>query len=183
MLGEIIFRFNSKVSNNTFYSHDFIIYSAHYATILGLMAALNFDPASYPADEIPNFGALLFLELHLINSTEYVVRLNFMDGVNDTFHPITWPAINGSCDNLIDCPYEEFLSMVTYGSSLNSFCTLCQNCAQFYEMVLPNSPLPWSQTAAANGLVGAVITILAGAIAIGLFNSLKDCHKKNAQNT
>ena len=117
-----------------------IEYSAHYPTMLTLLATLrkegDGDPAA-PANAIPDFGAALLFELHREDGRE-VVKLQYYGGPDSSSKEITPIAIGTSgCKEVEGCAFDTFSKDVEFANgNVDDFCkecggsTACSACEQ-----------------------------------------------------
>jgi Histidine phosphatase superfamily (branch 2) len=101
-------------------------YSAHYATILALFAALNINP---PSDEvIPDYGAAFLIHLYEDDVTsERSISLRYKEASTKNDLKIQFP--NGLCQGEVYCPLQDFtkyLSSFPF-TSLEEWCQQCEN--------------------------------------------------------
>jgi hypothetical protein len=98
----------------------FYLYSAHYPTILGLLAALNDE--SIDVEVIPNYASALIFELYendVDGQRSVQILYKFGDGDQNTF-----PLGSSACSGTAMCPLTTVSDLV---SDL-SLKTWCQNC-------------------------------------------------------
>ncbi|KAF5300433.1 hypothetical protein FQA39_LY02232 [Lamprigera yunnana] len=77
-----------------------LLYSAHEISVAGLLRALN---VFYP--HVPNYGACLLLELHLIDGV-YGTKIYYENHIDDSPKPLTIPGCN------FFCPLDQFRELL-----------------------------------------------------------------------
>lgn len=106
-------------------------YSAHYPTLLTLLAEIQSRDSRDLLREIPGFGAALFVELHEDDDNNFRVFLKWFAG--GLVSEISTRSISGKCDgevmenNSEGCPLENFLSQFEPFVELSDYCQACQS--------------------------------------------------------
>ena len=153
---ENIFAMNKLPEGALHPPHQFIHYSAHYPTILGLFSSLQlFEKNSFlnygsnkDFSAIPNYGATLIIELWKkdasIDTTKVVeeqmyIRARYKDGDSVTTNASPYIDLGTECEinskNLEfptkSCPLSTFKNMLTKQTftSLYAWCNACDNYA------------------------------------------------------
>jgi Histidine phosphatase superfamily (branch 2) len=136
--GNLLFRIHERMGgdvsefspgtspSDTTGNRKFYHYSAHHATLLSVLAALNIPP---PSNEvIPGYGAALVFELYADPATnEHFIYILYKEATQDTGMTIRFPE--GPCEGQISCPLEKFTSILSSFSfsSLEEWCFVCDN--------------------------------------------------------
>ena len=100
----------------------FYLYSAHYPTILGLLAALNDAPAGN--EVIPNYASALIFELYE-NDIDGQRSVQVLYKLGDESDQKTFP-LGSACSDTAMCPLTTVSSLVS-DLSLKSWCQSCGN--------------------------------------------------------
>lgn len=112
-----------------YYNNDqgdakFYLYSAHYPTILGVLAALGEEPIE--GGEIPAYGSALIFELYDRSSDpgidDLIVDIYFKPGGNDTAI-----QLGSVCSPTKDCVFPDLFSYVTNNIVAKDWCQECAN--------------------------------------------------------
>jgi Histidine phosphatase superfamily (branch 2) len=103
----------------------FYLYSAHYPTILGVLAALDSDPSSDPP-LVPDFAAALILELYTdIATSQKTVRVWYKQGyANDTAQEV---VLGRSCNGTSPCDIRAVEQSFMGDFTAAKWCQKCQN--------------------------------------------------------
>jgi Histidine phosphatase superfamily (branch 2) len=101
--------------------NKFYLYSAHYATILGVLAALDSDPAT-----VPDFAAALILELYTdIATSQKTMRVWYKQGyANDTAQEV---VLGRSCNGTSPCDIRNVEQSFMGDFTAAKWCQVCQN--------------------------------------------------------
>jgi len=103
----------------------FHLYSAHYPTILGVLAALGEPPLSN--EVIPNYASALIFELYEDSvSSARSVRLLYKEGLQNAAVSL---QLDGACGGSADCPMVQFTTMLfSMGyTTKRMWCHQCEN--------------------------------------------------------
>lgn len=137
--GGLLLEIVNQLSNATEPGAKFRIveYSAHYPTLLSLLAEMQYrspDEIQPPADEIPGFGAALFIELRTGDSNDggFRVFLKWFPGGNndpeDTTIPISRRCGSSNLEKAAEgCPWDDFRDQYTPLIELDEFCRACKS--------------------------------------------------------
>lgn len=130
LLNELLQRAADMVNSRTSpRAHRFIEYSAHYPTILGLLASMNAknDAHTVKMREIPDFAAAIIWELHLVNGKYYIQMLWYTGGAQGNFE--TLGVGRQPCkDASKACPFTNMQRMFAEDTYANArvFCDRCK---------------------------------------------------------
>ncbi|EKX53585.1 hypothetical protein GUITHDRAFT_132691 [Guillardia theta CCMP2712] len=108
---------------------SFVLYSAHYATILGALAALDVSAfnGDFLKDRIPEYAAALIFELYFDSETKsYSVQVLFKDGGKESAEYL---ALQEDCGKTGPCPLQVLvkrLQQMGYDDDLG-WCRVCSN--------------------------------------------------------
>lgn len=155
--------------------NSFVLYSAHYPTILGALAALEFaehNPEVLHA-RVPEYASALILELYLDRENQheaYFVRLLYKDGDEDTSG--TYLSLGERCSASAYCPFELFSARLQTQIGFDDdqgWCKACGNTVtdvcklQAYEQELQRGYI-------AIGCLGSAALILATLLGVLLLS-------------
>ena len=178
--------------------HQFIHYSAHYPTILGLFSALNlFEKNSFLNYEskyeyvsaIPNYGAALVLEVWKATQTNLVptkavgdniyLRLRYKDGDHVAMHSSPFVDFGEECNVASEklgfpsksCPISKFKELLSKQILMNygGWCYACEN-FESQVCLLENAKDPSSKCNASGTSLSGIGGLIIGAI-MGIFFS------------
>jgi hypothetical protein len=100
----------------------FYLYSAHYPTILGLLAALNVEPVD--SEVIPNYASALIFELYEDETNgQRSVQVLYKAGDESDHKPV---PLGSACSDSAMCPLTTVSGLVS-NISLKSWCQNCGN--------------------------------------------------------
>jgi hypothetical protein len=119
LVKQILDRMNEAELSSTV--TKFYLYSAHYPTILGVLAALDSDPAT-----VPDFAAALILELYTdIATSQKTVRIWYKQGHDvDTAEEI---MLDRACEGTSPCDIRNVEQSFMGDFSVARWCQKCQN--------------------------------------------------------
>jgi hypothetical protein len=150
----------------------FYLYSAHYPTILGLLAALEEDPVN--KESIPSYAAALIFELYVDPSNgEKLFQVLYRPGVKENglavIKPVILDAICPTTSNSSSsaiCPLH-YLNEYFANYTLASWCKDCGStadvCSQFAAAAAPNCQAA-SGSKHFTGVAGLLTGLLVGLI-------------------
>jgi hypothetical protein len=128
LLGEIKYRMEMFISKNPTFSYKWISSSAHYATLLNLLASMGYT--GIVSQTIPDYNSVITFELYNKTGVSgfpsgWSIKIRYWDGLpNDNSIPI----VLGNCIVGQDCEidYDQFWS--TYKvKNLQQWCEDCGN--------------------------------------------------------
>lgn len=160
-----------------------IEYSAHYPTLLTLLATLRGDSGQtrrYPADKIPGFGAALIFELHKEGDNIFV-RLKWYQGDgewrdNETgnIEPSNIAVGRAPCEGEDKCSWNDFTGLLTKLTSEDDpsakklFCGECESDVEScLALRVSKGDICSTKGRVLSGLAGWVVGIIFG-VALGL---------------
>lgn len=119
LVKQILDRMNEAELSTTL--TKFYLYSAHYPTILGVLAALDSDPAT-----VPDFAAALILELYTdIATSQKTMRIWYKPGYTvDTAEEV---VLGRSCNGTSPCDIRSVEESFMGDFSAAKWCQKCQN--------------------------------------------------------
>lgn len=138
LLHEILGHLSNAKKSDKFHLFE---YSAHYPTLLTLLAEVQSRDIRDPGGEIPGFGAALFVELHEDDNRNFRVFLKWFEG--GLVSEVSTRNISGKCDGEVSenvsegCPLENFRSQFEPLVELRDYCQACQS--DQGACVVPNS--------------------------------------------
>ena len=121
LLQKIVNRITMAESQTT---PRFFLYSAHYPTLLGLMAAMNVEP--FDDNKIPSYGSALMIEVYE-NPTEggdLLVQMHFKSGDSDEMSTLVQSCTDQTSS---ECTLYKELSMFASNHSVQEWCRNCGN--------------------------------------------------------
>ncbi|CDW52201.1 His Phos 2 domain containing protein [Trichuris trichiura] len=101
LVGTIVNNMKLKVADQTTTPTKMFMYSAHDATLVSLMNALNISDGN-----VPPFAACLFIELHTTSIGSYAVRIVYLTDVSKEPVVLSIPQCSSWC------PLEKFQKLV-----------------------------------------------------------------------
>eukprot|EP00208_Stichococcus_sp_RCC1054_P004776 CAMPEP_0206141512 /NCGR_PEP_ID=MMETSP1473-20131121/13185_1 /ASSEMBLY_ACC=CAM_ASM_001109 /TAXON_ID=1461547 /ORGANISM="Stichococcus sp, Strain RCC1054" /LENGTH=493 /DNA_ID=CAMNT_0053536111 /DNA_START=15 /DNA_END=1496 /DNA_ORIENTATION=+ len=134
LLSEILYRMRSRISNAQPAAQRLVEYSAHYPTIMALLATLPFQKNDTVfLSGIPSYGAMLAFELRKAGASgPYVVSLRAQDGAEATYRTVPLPCAKGgdAAENeggVGSCTYEDFQALAAPEAitAQGQWCTIC----------------------------------------------------------
>lgn len=166
LLTKMISNMKAK-QKNTSMDTDIILYSAHDDTVIGLLSVLKYYRyPEFPAVQ-PQYSTSLVVELHEMNSTNFVVKVFLRNETNSTdlhLYPI---PIQG-CE--LDCPFPKFVNLLS-DMMVTDIKTECQ---------VKSPPAENDTTQVTNSYVGvAILSGLSGLLLILLLGSCWVYYKRN----
>ncbi|GAB5372410.1 hypothetical protein AAMO2058_001662900 [Amorphochlora amoebiformis] len=102
-----------------------VVYSAHYPTILGIFAAMGTyeENVAFERQIIPNYASAVVFELYETADKQRYIKLLYKEGLQDTLIDLT---IGNGCES-INCPLPTFTSIVRAFPSSSEWCDRCAN--------------------------------------------------------
>eukprot|EP00271_Cylindrocystis_brebissonii_P006047 TRINITY_DN18591_c0_g1_i2.p1 TRINITY_DN18591_c0_g1~~TRINITY_DN18591_c0_g1_i2.p1 ORF type:complete len:463 (+),score=72.24 TRINITY_DN18591_c0_g1_i2:105-1493(+) len=157
-------------------------YSAHYGTMLSLLAAVNltFEGSPYSANQelqkVPNYASVIALELAVDSNNELTIAAYFQNGPTASYQQIYLP-----CGTTGTCLWTDFKNHVngsTY-AKVGAWCEACANttmtsCAasKYLQLLAANGTATLdSPTSGASSFIGAALRSTRTALAVAAFVS------------
>lgn len=114
-------------SKSTDVMQTFILYSAHYPTILGLLNSMG--ESDLKIDVIPNYATALIFELYADNETlQDTVVTYYKAGLQNSTETLVLKSV---CAGQVFCPLESFGQIISTGvagaTTAEDWCTECSN--------------------------------------------------------
>jgi Histidine phosphatase superfamily (branch 2) len=128
LLGSNLLRTIQSRMNITATMPSFVLYSAHYPTILGLMSSI-LGENDILKEAIPNYATALIFELYTDSDTnQQSVAIHYKEGLqNET----TTMELTSMCPGKLSCPLESFGALLSSGNagatSQEYWCDECNN--------------------------------------------------------
>lgn len=157
LLTKMISNMKAK-QKNTSMDQDIILYSAHDDTVNGLLSVLKcYRYPEFPAVQ-PQYSTSVVVELHEINSTDFVVKVFLRNETNSTdlhLYPI---QIQG-CD--LECPLPVFIDLLS-DMMVTDIITECQVKSPPAENTTTQVTNSYLGVAILGGLSGLLLILLLG---------------------
>ena len=130
LLSTIHSRMNSSTTatTKTTMPLSFVLYSAHYPTILGLMSSI-LGENDFLKESIPNYATALIFELYTDSDTNQPsVAIHYKEGLQNETNPMELTSV---CRGKLSCPLESFGALLSGGksgaTSQEYWCDECNN--------------------------------------------------------
>lgn len=182
IMGEMQRARDGDTSNSGPQPKKIVEYSAHYPTLLTLLASLregNGEKRQYPANRIPGFGAALVFELHKDDDGAFV-RLKWFEGdgawEENEAHNITLSEFamgREPCENVDNrCSLDDFERLLSDVTSEDPtpkelFCSECESEADTcVAMRVVEGDICSSRKRVLSGFIGTIVGLVGGVVLV-----------------